>query len=103
MRLRYHNRRRKKRRLPPLKLLRVKKQKNRKIRSTMNTNVPKQLRNILPKRSGRDNVGHISVRHQGGRQKRYYRTIDWKRDKSNVPARVMSIDYDPNRSTQIAL
>jgi large subunit ribosomal protein L2 len=69
----------------------------------MNTQTPRQLRDILPKKSGRDNVGHVSVRHQGGRQKRYYRAIDWKRDKFDVPAQVMSIEYDPNRSTQIAL
>jgi large subunit ribosomal protein L2 len=69
----------------------------------MSTNIPRQLRNILPKRSGRDSVGHISVRHQGGRQKRYYRLIDWKRDKRDVPASVVSIEYDPNRNTKIAL
>lgn len=47
--------------------------------------------------------GHISTRHQGGREKRYYRTIDWKRDKDGVPATVVSIEYDPNRSSDIAL
>lgn len=47
--------------------------------------------------------GHISVRHQGGRHKRLYRDIDWKRDKDGIPAKVMSIEYDPNRSSDIAL
>lgn len=63
----------------------------------------KKLREILPKNSGRDNVGHVSVRHQGGRQKRFYRLIDWKRDKEGVPGRVVSIEYDPNRSADVAL
>jgi len=58
---------------------------------------------ILPKNSGRDSAGHISIRHQGGRQKRYYRIIDWKREKEGVPARVTTIEYDPNRSAAIAL
>lgn len=47
--------------------------------------------------------GHISVRHQGGRHKRLYRDIDWKRDKDGVPAKVVEIQYDPNRSADIAL
>jgi large subunit ribosomal protein L2 len=63
----------------------------------------KSLTVILPKRSGRDVQGHVSVRHQGGRHKRLYRVIDWKRDKDALPGRVMSIEYDPNRSAQIAL
>jgi large subunit ribosomal protein L2 len=67
------------------------------------TDIPRQLRYILPKQSGRDSAGHVSIRHQGGRQKRYYRLIDWKRDKEGVPARVIDIEYDPNRSAQIAL
>ncbi len=58
---------------------------------------------ILPKKSGRDSQGHVSVRHQGGRQKRFYRAIDWKRDKEGVPAKVVSIEYDPNRNSSIAL
>jgi large subunit ribosomal protein L2 len=58
---------------------------------------------ILPKNSGRDSAGHISSRHNGGRQKRYYRVIDWKREKEGVPARVMAIEYDPNRSAATAL
>ena len=63
----------------------------------------KSLRSLLQKNSGRDVQGHISVRHQGGRHKRFYRTMDWKRDKYGVPARVISIEYDPNRSAEIAL
>jgi large subunit ribosomal protein L2 len=57
----------------------------------------------LPKHSGRDNKGRVSVRHQGGRHKRFYRLVDWKRDKDGVPAEVVSIEYDPNRSAEIAL
>ncbi len=63
----------------------------------------KSLTVILPKNSGRDMAGHVSIRHQGGRQKRYYRAMDWKREKLGVPARVVSIDYDPNRTSEIAL
>lgn len=63
----------------------------------------KSLIQILKKHSGRDSSGHVSVRHQGGRQKRYYRTIDFKRDKRDQPAIVQSIEYDPNRNAQIAL
>lgn len=62
----------------------------------------KHFRQILPKNSGRDALGHVSARHQGGRHKRYYRTIDWRRDKDNVQARVVSLEYDPNRSSNIA-
>ncbi len=47
--------------------------------------------------------GHISMHHQGGRQKRFFRTMDWKRDKDGVSATVTSIEYDPNRSADIAL
>jgi large subunit ribosomal protein L2 len=63
----------------------------------------RSLVEILPKNSGRDVFGHVSVRHQGGRQKRYFRIIDWKRDKDGVPAKVTEIIYDPNRSSDIAL
>lgn len=63
----------------------------------------KHLRNILKKNSGRDTAGHVSVRHQGGREKRFFRTIDWNREKDGVTARVESISYDPNRSADIAL
>ena len=57
----------------------------------------------LKKSGGRNNKGRISVRHRGGGHKRMYRIIDWKRDKIGVPARVVSIEYDPNRTARIAL
>lgn len=63
----------------------------------------KRLLEILPKKSGRNNTGRITVRHQGGRQKRFWRKIDFKRDKRGIPAKVVSIEYDPNRSANIAL
>lgn len=63
----------------------------------------KRLSQILPKQSGRDIKGHVSMRHQGGREKRFYRVIDWYREKKGIPAKVVSIEYDPNRSAQIAL
>lgn len=63
----------------------------------------KSLTVLLPKHSGRDVRGHVSTRHQGGRHKRMYRIIDWKRDKIGIPGRVMSLEYDPNRSADIAL
>jgi large subunit ribosomal protein L2 len=63
----------------------------------------KSLTVILPKHSGRDVQGHVSIRHQGGRHKRFYRVIDWKRDKDSLPGQVVSIEYDPNRTADIAL
>lgn len=63
----------------------------------------KSLISILKKHSGRDSSGTISVRHQGGRQKRYYRDIDFKRNKKDIEARVAQIEYDPNRNAHIAL
>jgi large subunit ribosomal protein L2 len=53
--------------------------------------------------SGRNNVGRVTVRHRGGGHKRLYRLIDFRRDKTGVPGRVDSIEYDPNRSARIAL
>ena len=67
------------------------------------TKPEKKLTEILKKHSGRNNQGRISVRHQGGRQKRFYRIIDFKRNKHGVPAKVATIEYDPNRSARIAL
>lgn len=58
---------------------------------------------MLKKNSGRDVQGHISMRHQGGREKRFYRIIDWKRDKDGIVSKVISIEYDPNRTADIAL
>ncbi len=57
----------------------------------------------LHQRAGRNNRGKITVRHRGGGHKRRYRIIDFRRDKHGVPARVDSIEYDPNRSARIAL
>lgn len=62
----------------------------------------KTLTEILPKKSGRGHAGHITMRHQGGRHKRYYRVIDFKRNKFDIPARVDSIEYDPNRASLVA-
>jgi large subunit ribosomal protein L2 len=60
---------------------------------------------LRPKRKtgGRNNQGRITARHRGGGHKRRYRLIDFRRDKDNVPARVRSVEYDPNRSARIAL
>jgi large subunit ribosomal protein L2 len=57
----------------------------------------------LDKNSGRNNQGKITVRHQGGGVKRKYRVIDFKRDKFDIPGTVTAIEYDPNRSANIAL
>lgn len=57
----------------------------------------------LKKHSGRNNEGRITVRHRGGGVKRKYRIIDFNRDKDNVPAKVAAIEYDPNRTANIAL
>jgi large subunit ribosomal protein L2 len=67
------------------------------------TEPERSLIEILPKHSGRNAQGRLTVRHQGGRQKRYYRKIDFKRNKAGVPAKVATIEYDPNRSARIAL
>ena len=53
--------------------------------------------------SGRNAYGRITVRHRGGGHKRYIRLIDFKRDKTNIPATVSAIEYDPNRTARIAL
>lgn len=63
----------------------------------------RSLTEAIRKRGGRNNSGHVTVRHRGGGQKRRYRIIDFKRDKFDVSARVISIEYDPNRSSRIAL
>jgi len=62
----------------------------------------RNLSRILLKTGGRDNQGHVAVRHIGGRQKRYLRIIDFKRNKPGIPAKVMAIEYDPNRTADIA-
>ncbi len=53
--------------------------------------------------SGRNNGGHITMRHQGGGHKQHYRVVDFKRNKDGIPARVERLEYDPNRSANIAL
>lgn len=63
----------------------------------------KSLLVSLKKNAGRNSQGKITVRHRGGGAKRKYRVIDFKRDKEQIPARVVGIEYDPNRSANIAL
>ena len=63
----------------------------------------KSLTKILYKTGGRDASGKISTRHIGGRHKRFYRQVDFKRDKFNIPGKVAAIEYDPNRTSFIAL
>ena len=63
----------------------------------------KKLTSALRKTGGRNNRGRITSRHIGGGHKRRYRIIDFKRDKFDVPAKVSAIEYDPNRSANIAL
>lgn len=72
--------------------------------SEITTDKPeKSLLAPLHKKGGRNNQGRITVRHQGGGHKRQYRIIDFKRDKDGVPGRVATIEYDPNRTANIAL
>ena len=63
----------------------------------------KSLTVALRKTGGRNNNGRITVRHRGGGHRRRYRIIDFKRDKFDIPAKIVSIEYDPNRSANIAL
>lgn len=58
---------------------------------------------LRKKAAGRNNQGRITVRHRGGGHRRLYRIIDWKREKHGIPARVIAIEYDPNRTARIAL
>lgn len=67
------------------------------------TEPEKSLVEGLRKEGGRNNTGKITVRHRGGGNKRLYRIIDFRRDKDGIPAKVTSIEYDPNRSAYIAL
>ena len=67
------------------------------------TTPEKSLLKSLKKSGGRNTHGRITCRHRGGGQKRHYRIIDFKRDKVGIPARVATIEYDPNRSARIAL
>src|SRR5437773_9428627 len=63
----------------------------------------KPLTERLLQHAGRNSQGKLTVRHQGSGHKRLYRVIDWKRDKPGVPARIATVEYDPNRSARIAL
>ena len=63
----------------------------------------KSLLVSLNKKAGRNSQGKITVRHRGGGAKRKYRIIDFKRTKDGIPAKVASIEYDPNRTAYIAL
>src|SRR5690554_455230 len=63
----------------------------------------KSLLEPLKRKGGRNNQGKLTVRHQGGGHKRQYRVIDFKRNKDGIPGRVATIEYDPNRSANIAL
>jgi large subunit ribosomal protein L2 len=63
----------------------------------------RSLVEVRKKNAGRNNNGHITVRHRGGGTRRIYRIIDFKRGKDGIPAKVATIEYDPNRSCRIAL
>src|SRR3990167_314260 len=68
--------------------------------------VAKPCKALLVKKmrtNGRNHHGHITCRHRGGGHKRFYRVIDFKRDKIDVPAKISAIEYDPNRTAHIAL
>jgi large subunit ribosomal protein L2 len=67
------------------------------------TTPEKSLTVSLKKSGGRNNLGRVTARHIGGGHKRRYRIIDFKRDKHGIPAKVFSIEYDPNRTSRIAL
>lgn len=67
------------------------------------TKPERSLLDSLSKKGGRNNNGRITTRHQGGGHKRQYRIIDFKRNKDSIPATVATIEYDPNRSANIAL
>lgn len=67
------------------------------------SNPEKNLTKALRKTGGRNNHGRITARHRGGGHRRRYRIIDFKRDKDGIPAKVATIEYDPNRSANIAL
>jgi large subunit ribosomal protein L2 len=63
----------------------------------------KPLLVALKKSGGRNNQGHITTRHRGGGHKRFYRLIDFKRNKHGIPAKVATVEYDPNRGARVAL
>lgn len=63
----------------------------------------KSLVQVLKRRSGRNNAGQVTVRHQGGGVKRFYRVVDFKQDKFDIPGTVLAVEYDPNRGPRLAL
>ena len=67
------------------------------------TKPEKKLTKAIRRTGGRNAHGHITTRHMGGGHKRRYRVIDWRREKDGVPAKVASVEYDPNRTARIAL
>ena len=67
------------------------------------TEPEKSLLTPIRKKAGRNNEGRITVRRRGGGHKRHYRLIDFRRDKDGIPAKVASVEYDPNRTARIAL
>jgi large subunit ribosomal protein L2 len=67
------------------------------------TTPEKSLTKVNRKRGGRNNLGRITVRHRGGGSKRKIRMVDFKRDKLGIPAKVATIEYDPNRTARLAL
>ena len=72
--------------------------------SELTTRVPeKKLTKSLRKKGGRNNTGRITIRRRGGGHKRRYRIIDFKRNKTDIPAKVLTVEYDPNRSSNISL
>ena len=72
--------------------------------SELTTRVPeKSLTKALRKSGGRNNTGRITIRRRGGGHKRMYRIVDFKRDKFDIPGKVMTVEYDPNRSANISL
>jgi len=72
--------------------------------SGITTNKPlKKLTSVKKKASGRNNTGKITIRHRGGGEKRKYRNIDFKRNKIDIPGKISTIEYDPNRGAYIAL
>ena len=73
------------------------------VKPGKNFGAPKNLKKLLKQKSGRGSGGRVSVRHQGGRHKTFYRVIDFKRDKFNVEGEVVVFEYDPNRNVNIAL
>jgi large subunit ribosomal protein L2 len=93
----------------PIRRLRPTSHGTRQITYLVNTDLTrgkrreKRLSEALHKTGGRNNHGRLTMRHIGGGHKRHYRIIDWRRDKDGVPARVASIEYDPNRNARIAL